>query len=62
MPGGAGASWTLTQKLTASDGAAGDHFGVSVAIQGYTLVVGSYNDDDFGADSGAAYVFQWNGA
>ncbi len=57
-----GASWTLTQKLTASDGAAGDHFGVSVAIQGYTLVVGSYNDDDFGADSGAAYVFQWNGA
>ncbi|MFN7955460.1 MAG: hypothetical protein U0610_27295 [bacterium] len=57
-----GASWTLAQKLTASDGAAGDHFGVSVAIQGYTLVVGAYNDDDFGADSGAAYVFQWNGA
>ncbi|MBK7976643.1 MAG: FG-GAP repeat protein [Deltaproteobacteria bacterium] len=57
-----GATWTLTQKLTASDGAAGDRFGVSVAIQGYTLVVGAYNDDDFGGDSGAAYVFQWNGA
>ena len=29
-------------KLTASDGAAGDQFGISVAIAGDTIVVGAY--------------------
>lgn len=44
-------------KLTASDTAAADNFGESVAISGTTAVIGSYRDDDGGADSGSAYVF-----
>jgi hypothetical protein len=45
-------------KLTASDGAANDFFGISVAVSGNTAVVGSYQSDVGGrADQGAAYVF-----
>ena len=36
-----GGSWVETQKLTASDGAAGDQFGASVAVSGATIVVGA---------------------
>ena len=46
----AGQSWTEEQKLTANNGAAGDHFGESVAIEGGTLVVGASNNgwkDDY---------------
>ena len=39
-------------KLVASDGAAGDDFGGSVAIDGSTIVVGASGDDD-GADNSA---------
>ena len=52
-----------TAKLTASDGAMGDSFGESVAVDGDTVVVGAYFDDDVDADnlqisdSGSAYVF-----
>ena len=48
--------WT-TVKLTASDGAAGDEFGISVAVDGDTVVVGAHKDDDKGSNSGSAYVF-----
>jgi cbb3-type cytochrome oxidase subunit 3/alpha-D-ribose 1-methylphosphonate 5-triphosphate synthase subunit PhnH len=44
-------------KITASDGAASDYFGVSVAIDGTTLVVGAYGDDDNGPQSGSVYVY-----
>ncbi len=57
-----GSSWTEVAKLTASDGAADDWFGVSVAISGDTAVIGSYRDDDIGGDSGAAYIFQRRGS
>jgi hypothetical protein len=50
-------SWTQTQKLTASDGAAEDNFGVSVSVRGDVALVGAYRDDDRGIDSGSAYVF-----
>ena len=46
-----------TAKLTASDGAAGDFVGYSVAINGDTIVVGAQGDDDKGDSSGSAYVF-----
>ena len=49
--------WSQTVKLTADDGAAGDYFGVSVAVDGDTAVVGAYLDDDKGTNSGSAYVF-----
>lgn len=42
-------------KLTASDGQTGDEFGLSVAISGNTIVVGSLTPARVG--SGAAYVF-----
>ena len=48
--------------LFASDGAAGDGFGWSVAISGQTAVVGAYADDTpGGADAGSAYVYVQNG-
>lgn len=45
-------------KLLASDGAAGDEFGISVALSGDTAVVGAYGDDN---RTGAAYVFVRSG-
>jgi len=48
---------TLAQeaKLTASDAAAGDLFGISVAIDGETAVVGARSDDTAaGTDAGSA--------
>lgn len=50
-------TWTEQQKLTASDGAANDFFGMRVAIDGDTIVIGAEADDDDGASSGAAYVY-----
>jgi len=44
-------------KLLASDGAAGDGFGYSVAVSGNLAVIGSPFDDDRGSESGSAYVF-----
>jgi WD40 repeat protein len=44
-------------KLTAGDAAAGDEFGISVAISGGTAIVGSFRDDDAGSGSGSAYLF-----
>ena len=49
--------WGEKAKLTASDAAAGDNFGVSVAVEDDTVVVGSWQDDDNGRNSGSAYVF-----
>ena len=48
-----GSQWIQKQKLVPSDGSAGDKFGRSVAIEGNTIVVGSYYDDN----KGSAYVF-----
>ena len=45
-------------KLTDNDGAADDNFGLSVAISGNTAIVGASSDDDNGAGSGSAYLFQ----
>jgi len=56
-----GTTWTQQAKLTASDGAADDQFGYSVAIAGDTIVVGSHFDDDNGSSSGSAYIFTRTG-
>ena len=51
-------TWTQTQKLTASDGAANDSFGQSVALSDSTALVGAYNASVNGhSGQGAAYVF-----
>jgi hypothetical protein len=45
-------------KLTASDAAAGDRFGRTVAISGATALVGASGNSDAGESSGSAYVFE----
>ena len=57
-----GTTWVQEAKLTASDGSADDNFGISVSIDGDTIVVGA----DFASgpvvnSPGAAYVFRRNG-
>ncbi|MES9942244.1 MAG: cadherin-like beta sandwich domain-containing protein [Candidatus Thiodiazotropha sp. 6PLUC2] len=52
-----GGVWSQQQKLTASDGAADDTFGVSVSMSKDGLAVGARSNDVIGADSGAAYLF-----
>ena len=57
-PGDLTSGWTQVAKLTAgTDGAADDYFGYSVSIDGDTMVIGAYLDDDKGSNSGSAYVF-----
>ena len=57
-----GGVWSQQQKLEASDAAAGDQFGFSVAISGETVVVGAFADTGAaGAVQGSAYVFVRSG-
>jgi len=56
-----GESWAEQAKLTASDGAARDHFGVCVSISGDYAIVGARMDDDKGENSGSAYIFNRDG-
>ena len=53
---------TETFKLTAEDANPGDEFGLSVAIDGNTVVVGARRDDENAIDAGAAYIYEWQGA
>jgi len=48
-------------KITASDGAAGDNFGYSVAVGSGRIVVGAPGNDDAGSSSGSAYIFDLDG-
>ena len=48
-------------KITASDAAASDQFGQSVAIENDKIVVGSLFDDDDGDRSGSVYVYDLDG-
>ncbi|RZV37536.1 MAG: hypothetical protein EX272_05235 [Chromatiales bacterium] len=57
-----GTAWSQQTRLVASDGAAGDEFGYSVAISGDTAVVGAPRGNDKGEDSGSAYVFTRSGS
>jgi predicted amidohydrolase len=50
------------QELSASDGATNDLFGDSVSIDGEYAIIGAYEDDDNGFDSGSAYIFKRDGA
>ena len=68
-----GAAWSQQAKLEASDGAGGDLFGQSIAVDGTVVVIGAPRADsttimaagpmdDTGADSGVSYVFSGAGA
>lgn len=56
-----GGTWTQAQKLTASDGAGGDDFGIALALSGSTAIIGSPYAAGANAQQGAAYVFTANG-
>jgi hypothetical protein len=45
-------------KITASDAAASDQFGLSVAVGSGRIVVGALFDDDNGSSSGSAYIYE----
>ncbi|WP_165440692.1 Ig-like domain-containing protein [Rubripirellula amarantea] len=51
-------NWGQTTKLLASDGAAGDRLGMSVAIDGSRIVSGAIQADIGGDRSGSAYLFE----
>jgi hypothetical protein len=59
-----GTSWIQQAKLAPSDGLPEDRFGVAVAVQGDTAVVGSHlsDEDDYNLNSGAVYVYQRTGS
>jgi hypothetical protein len=55
-------NWGMTQKLSASDGFTNDGYGYSASMNGDTLVVGSWLDDDAcpinpACNSGSAYIY-----
>ncbi|MCH8153323.1 MAG: hypothetical protein IH830_13235 [Planctomycetes bacterium] len=57
-----GSGWVEEAKLTASDAAANDLFGISVSISGDVAVIGALYDSDDGFHSGSAYVYRFDGA
>ncbi|MFT7676493.1 MAG: hypothetical protein ACI8QC_000464 [Planctomycetota bacterium] len=51
-------AFSVTHKLTASDGLPGDQFGRYISLSAGRLAAAGLKCDDLGADSGAAYVFE----
>ncbi|PHR57987.1 MAG: hypothetical protein COA43_11470 [Robiginitomaculum sp.] len=56
-----GTSWHQQAKLTANDGAAGDLFGISVALSDDTILVGADLHDEIAPNAGAVYVYTRSG-
>jgi subtilisin family serine protease len=54
-----GTLWAFQAKLTASDGAAGDEFGISASVFGNSVVVGASQNP---TKKGKAYFFSRNGS
>ena len=56
-----GTEWIEQAKLLASDEARADYFGISVAIDADTALVGAHRSNEPLADCGSAYVFERTG-
>jgi len=57
-----GSTWVEEQKLTGSENSFIDNFGISVAIEGDTIVCGAFGNSDPGqSEVGSAYVFRRTG-
>ena len=56
-----GTEWIEQAKLVASDETRGDYFGISVAIDGDTVLVGAHRTNEPFADGGSVYVFERTG-
>ena len=52
-----GTTWTQQAKLLASENATSGDFGYSVSLSGDTALIGIPNANDYGDQSGSAYVF-----
>ena len=62
-PAAGNSLWTEQAKLIASDGGIFDNFGYSAALSGNTALVGApLHDRGIATDSGAAYVYRWDGS
>lgn len=55
-------NWIKEQRIWASDGAYGDDYGGAVAISGDRIVVGAYEDEDFGPLTGSVYTYSFGGS
>ena len=55
------ATWVQEARLTASDGAALDRFGRSLSVAGGTIAIGAPGSDRVAVDSGAAYIYRYDG-
>ena len=57
-------NWIQTKKLLASDGGSSDQFGISVSLSTDRALIGAtdYDDSTNGTNSGAAYVFDYDGS
>ena len=51
-------TWSQTQKLQASDGVAGDHFGLGLSMQADEVAIGAETDVHNGISSGSVYLFR----
>jgi hypothetical protein len=51
-------NWTQVDQLVASDAAAFDYFGYSIAMDGGVALIGAYGNDERGSLAGAVYVFR----
>ncbi|WP_440053082.1 FG-GAP repeat protein [Pseudoalteromonas sp. T1lg65] len=54
-------TWRFHTKLAAADGAEGDLFGISVAIDGDTILVGADLNDEKAEKAGAVYAYHFDG-
>jgi hypothetical protein len=51
-------AWNEIAQFGASDGSPGDVFGYDLSVSGDRVLIGALSDDDRGANSGAAYLYQ----
>ncbi len=56
-----GSDWVQEQKLVPSDGEEDDRFGWAPAVSGNTIAIGSRENDDNAINSGAVYVYEFDG-
>ena len=62
VPPGVARGWCQSDeltKLTASGAAERDWFGLSVSVSGDAALISAHKDDEYGEDSGAAYVYRF---
>ena len=54
--------WIREAELVADDIDVGDMMGVSVDVSGNRVITGAWFEDHAGSNSGAAYIFEFNGS